>query len=92
MLKAVVELAAYGVAATLAAVCFLVWASKRGVRAWCWSDKIWHAKDDFLKRMPKSVLQSNWYYGRNFDLNRPPRGGQFKRGSDRSPRASTSRA
>ena len=24
--------------------------------------------------MPKSVLQSNWYYGRNFDLNRPLRG------------------
>ena len=47
---------------------------KRGVRAWCWSDKIWHAKDEFLNRMPKSVLQSNWYYGRNFDLNRPLRG------------------
>ena len=30
MLKAVVELAAYGVAATLAAVCFLVWAWKWG--------------------------------------------------------------
>ena len=25
--------------------------------------------------MPKSVLQSNWYYGRNFELNRPlPKG------------------
>ena len=47
---------------------------KRGVRAWCWSDKIWHAKDEFLNRMPKSVLQSNWYYGRNFDLNRPLKG------------------
>ena len=33
---------------------------KRGVRAWCWSDKIWHAKDG--------------YYGRNFDLNRPLKG------------------
>ncbi len=36
---------------------------KKGVRAWCWSDKIWKAKDEFLKRMPKTVLQSNWYYG-----------------------------
>ena len=44
---------------------------KKGVRAWCWSDKIWHAKKEFLNRMPKSVLQSNWYYGRNFELNRP---------------------
>lgn len=40
---------------------------KRGVRAWCWSDKIWHAKDEFLNRMPKSVLQSNWYYGAKFN-------------------------
>ena len=47
---------------------------KRGVRAWCWSDKIWHAKDEFLNRMPKSVLQSNWYYGHNFDLNQPLKG------------------
>ena len=48
---------------------------RKGVRAWCWSDKIWHAKKDFLNRMPKSVLQSNWYYGRNFELNRPlPKG------------------
>ena len=47
---------------------------RRGVRAWCWSDKIWHAKDDFLRRMPKSVLQSNWYYGRNFTLGLPLKG------------------
>ena len=44
---------------------------KKGVRAWCWSDKIWHAKDEFLNRMPKSVLQSNWYYGHNFQLDNP---------------------
>lgn len=45
---------------------------KRGVRAWCWSDKIWHAKDEFLQRMPKSVLQSNWYYGLSeLDLDKP---------------------
>ena len=35
MLKAVVELAAYGVAATLAAVCILVWAWKWG--GWSWA-------------------------------------------------------
>ena len=49
---------------------------KKGVRAWCWSDKMWHAKKEFLNRMPKSVLQSNWYYGRNFDLNQPIREGR----------------
>lgn len=39
----------------------------RGVRAWIWSDYCWKHKDEFLRRMPKSVLQSNWYYGKSFD-------------------------
>lgn len=34
-----------------------------GVRPWVWSDYIWQHKDVFLRRMPKSVMQSNWYYG-----------------------------
>lgn len=40
---------------------------KCGVRAWIWSDKIWHHREEFVKRMPKSVLQSNWYYCGNFN-------------------------
>lgn len=39
---------------------------KAGSRAWIWSDFIWEHPEDFLKRMPKSVLQSNWYYGESF--------------------------
>jgi len=39
---------------------------KKGVRAWVWSDYFWHHPDRFLKRMPKSVLQSNWYYAAAF--------------------------
>ena len=35
---------------------------RHGVRPWIWSDKIWHHREEFVKRMPKSVLQSNWYY------------------------------
>ena len=35
---------------------------KAGVRAWIWSDYIWNNREVFLRRMPKSVLQSNWYY------------------------------
>ncbi len=42
---------------------------KRGVCAWIWSDYIWNHEEEFLKRMPKSVIQSNWYYGIDFDLN-----------------------
>ena len=35
---------------------------KHGVRPWVWSDAYWHHPDNFLKLMPKSVLQSNWFY------------------------------
>jgi hypothetical protein len=35
---------------------------KKGAQAWIWSDFIWNHKDEFLERMPKSILQSNWYY------------------------------
>jgi hypothetical protein len=35
-------------------------------RPWIWSDYIWHHPDEFFKKMPKSVLQSNWYYGKDF--------------------------
>ncbi|MBQ6823396.1 MAG: Tat pathway signal protein [Clostridia bacterium] len=37
---------------------------KHGVRPWVWSDYIWKHEESFLKHMPKSVLQSNWYYYR----------------------------
>jgi hypothetical protein len=37
-----------------------------GVRPWVWSDYLWDHGDVFFRRMPKSVLQSNWYYGAEF--------------------------
>jgi hypothetical protein len=40
---------------------------KGGSRAWVWSDYEWHRPDIFFERMPKSVLQSNWYYSESFD-------------------------
>jgi hypothetical protein len=36
------------------------------VRAWVWSDYLWNHRQEFFKNMPKSVVQSNWYYGRSF--------------------------
>ncbi|MGC8977545.1 MAG: Tat pathway signal protein [Candidatus Ratteibacteria bacterium] len=39
---------------------------KRNVRAWIWSDYLWHYRNEFFKKMPKSVLQSNWYYNTEF--------------------------
>ncbi len=39
---------------------------KGGARPWIWSDYLWHFPDLFLEKMPKSVVQSNWYYGSDF--------------------------
>jgi len=39
---------------------------KQGVRPWIWSDYIWNHPKEFMDKMPKSVLQSNWYYGTTF--------------------------
>jgi hypothetical protein len=40
---------------------------KAGSRAWIWSDYVWEHQEQFVARMPKSVIQSNWYYGLPFN-------------------------
>ena len=35
---------------------------RRGARPWIWSDYIWHHEEEFLRKMSRDVLQSNWYY------------------------------
>ena len=40
-----------------------------GARPWIWSDYMWHYPDVFLQKMPKDVIQSNWYYGMDFGEN-----------------------
>jgi hypothetical protein len=47
---------------------FLIGEVIRVISPWIWSDYGWHHPDLFFKHMPKSVVQSNWYYGL-FDLN-----------------------
>ena len=42
---------------------------KGGSRPWIWSDYMWENPELFFQKMPKSVVQSNWYYGESFDLN-----------------------
>jgi len=44
---------------------------RAGVRAWVWSDAVWRHPDEFYRRMPRSVLQSNWYYGDSFSRRIP---------------------
>ena len=33
-----------------------------GMRPWVWADMCWHKTEEYLSKMPKSVLQSNWCY------------------------------
>jgi hypothetical protein len=37
-----------------------------GSRPWVWSDYVWHHPETFIERMPRTVLQSNWYYDAGF--------------------------
>lgn len=46
---------------------FVEQVEKRGSRSWIWSDYLWKHSEEFFKKMPKSVVQSNWYYDENFD-------------------------
>lgn len=47
---------------------FVEQVESRGSRPWIWSDKVWSHCDEFMARMPPDVIQSNWYYWKNFDL------------------------
>jgi hypothetical protein len=44
---------------------------KGGARPWIWSDYVWHHPETFYQKMPKSVVQSNWYYDAKFDPQKP---------------------
>jgi len=37
-------------------------AEKNGARPWMWADYFWDHPDVFAEKMPRSVLQSNWFY------------------------------
>ncbi len=40
---------------------------EKGVRPWVWSDYQWNNPEEFYQKMPKSVVQSNWYYSPKFN-------------------------
>ena len=40
--------------------------SKHHSRPWIWADYAADHEEEFMKRTPKSVVLSNWYYGTNF--------------------------
>jgi len=40
--------------------------ARHGVRPWIWSDYVWNHPKEFYREVPRSVLQSNWYYAASF--------------------------
>ena len=40
---------------------------KRGIRAQMAADAAWNKKDEYFRKAPRSVVQTNWYYGAEFD-------------------------
>ena len=46
---------------------------KLGAQALMAADKIWFGIDAYVKHIPKSVLQTNWYYGTTFDKTKLPK-------------------
>jgi hypothetical protein len=44
---------------------------RHGVRPWIWSDYYWNHPEEFIERMPRAVLQSNWYYGTELQTDHP---------------------
>ena len=45
---------------------FVEQCEKNNVRPWIWADYAWN-HEDFLDWAPKSVVMSNWYYGKDFN-------------------------
>jgi hypothetical protein len=70
-------------------------AEKNGARAWVWGDYYWAHPDEFIKKMPKECLISNWGYMR-YDEGHPRVKMQYdtyialaKHGYDQMPCSST---
>lgn len=40
---------------------------RNNARAWVWADYIWNHTDEYLAKMPKTVVQNNWYYSNKFE-------------------------
>jgi len=35
---------------------------RHNARAWVWGDGMWGNEEEYLSKMPKTVIQNNWYY------------------------------
>ena len=52
---------------------------KNGSRAVMWSDAIWTGREEYLRRMSKGVLQTNWYYRSDFSAKKLAWNSEFEK-------------
>ena len=52
---------------------------KNGARAVMWSDAIWTGREEYLRRMSKGVLQTNWYYRSDFSAKKLKWNSEFEK-------------
>ena len=52
---------------------------KNGARAVMWSDAMWTGRAEYLRRMSKGVIQSNWYYRADFSEKRLKWNSEFEK-------------
>ena len=48
---------------------FIDQVERNNARTWAFSDRCVEDLENFTKKMPKSVIQSSWYYGKDFNRN-----------------------
>jgi len=49
---------------------------KNGARPWMWSDMMWDDEANYINKVSRDIVQSNWYYGLDFDGIREPKAGE----------------
>ncbi len=45
---------------------FIDCVEKYNARPWVWADPVWALPEEYVSKMPKEVIQSNWFYGGAF--------------------------
>ena len=55
---------------------------RNGARAILWSDNICGGRETYFKRMPKSVVQAAWYYGKDFSAEKLTWKSEFEKSKD----------
>ncbi len=50
--------------------------ARHGARPWMWSDMMWNNETNYVNSVSRDILQSNWYYGLDFNGTAEPLPGE----------------